>query len=134
MTICVANRGASMDEDRHAIGNRSTTKGQLTLLYKLLADHRRRVLLQCLRNTEDSLSISALVTELTQRDGREPSERDVEAEIAIHHIHLPKLADAGVIEYDQSAQQAAYSASPQVDALLEELLVTVSTGEREFSL
>ena len=118
-----------MHEDRHAIGDRRTTKGQLTLLYKLLADHRRRVLLQCLRNTDASLSVSALVTELTQGDGREPSERDVATEIAVHHIHLPKLADAGVVEYDQSAQQATYSAPPQVDALLEEMLVTVSTGE-----
>ncbi|WP_231189292.1 hypothetical protein [Haladaptatus sp. DYF46] len=69
------------------------------------------------------------MTELTQGDGREPSERDVDTEIAVHHIHLPKLADAGVVEYDQSAQQATYSAPPQVDALLEEMLVTVSTGE-----
>ncbi|WP_435158452.1 DUF7344 domain-containing protein [Haladaptatus sp. DFWS20] len=123
-----------MDEDRHAIGDRRTTKGQLTLLYKLLADHRRRVLLQCLRDTEAPMPISALVTELTPSDDRESSERDVEAEIAVHHIHLPKLADAGVIEYDQSAQQAAYTAPPQVDALLEDMLVTVSTVEQEPSL
>jgi hypothetical protein len=122
-----------MHKDRHTIGDRSTTKGQLTLLYKLLADHRRRVLLQSLRNTEAPMPISTLVTELTQGDGREPSKRDGETEIAVHHIHLPKLADAGVIEYDQSAQQATYSASPQVDALLEEMLVTVSTGEQESS-
>ncbi|ODR79339.1 hypothetical protein BG842_09500 [Haladaptatus sp. W1] len=116
------------------MGDRGTTKEQLTLLYKLLADHRRRVLLQSLRDTADPMPISALVTELTQSAGREPSERDVETEIAVHHIHLPKLADAGVIEYNQSDQQAAYSAPPQVDALLKELLVTVSTGEQESSL
>ncbi|WP_083252433.1 hypothetical protein [Haladaptatus sp. W1] len=123
-----------MREDKHPIGDRGTTKEQLTLLYKLLADHRRRVLLQSLRDTADPMPISALVTELTQSAGREPSERDVETEIAVHHIHLPKLADAGVIEYNQSDQQAAYSAPPQVDALLKELLVTVSTGEQESSL
>ncbi|ODR80228.1 hypothetical protein BG842_06110 [Haladaptatus sp. W1] len=118
-----------MHEDRPAIGDRRTTKGQLTLLYKLLADHRRRVLLQCLRNTDASLSVSALVTELTQRDEQVSPDESTNTEIAVHHIHLPKLADAGVVEYDQSAQQATYSAPPQVDALLEEMLVTVSTGE-----
>jgi hypothetical protein len=118
-----------MHEDRYAIGDRGTTKAEISLLYMLLADHQRRVLLQCLRNTEASLSISALVTELTQGDSREPSERDMETAIAVHHIHLPKLADAGIIEYDQSTQQAAYTAPPQVDALLEEMLVTASTGE-----
>ena len=123
-----------MHEDRHSIGDRRTTKGQISLLYTLLADHQRRVLLQCLRNTEASLSTSTLVTELTQGDGREPSERDVDTEIAVHHIHLPKLADAGVIEYDHSDQQAAYTAPPQVDALLEDMLVTVSTGEQKSSL
>lgn len=123
-----------MHEERHPIGDRRTIKEEISRLYELLADHQRRVLLQCLRNTEASLSTSTLVTELTQGDGREPSEKDVEAEIAVHHIHLPKLADAGVIEYDQSAQQAAYSAPPQVDALLKEMLVTISTGEQEASL
>jgi hypothetical protein len=123
-----------MHEDRHAIGDRSTTKGQLTLLYKLLANHRRRVLLQCLRDTEAPIPISVLVTELTQRDEHVSPNESINTEIAVHHIHLPKLADAGVIEYDQSTQQAAYSAPPQVDALLEELLVTVSTGEQEPSL
>ncbi|WP_231188349.1 hypothetical protein [Haladaptatus sp. DYF46] len=122
-----------MHEERHASGDRGTT-GQISQLYKLLADHRRRVLLHCLRDTEASLSISALVTELTQRDDREPSERDVKAEIAVHHIHLPKLADAGVIEYDQSNQQAVYTAPPQVDALLEEMLVTASPGAHKPSL
>jgi hypothetical protein len=120
-----------MHEERHPIGDHGTTKGQISQLYKLLVDHQRRVLLQCLRNTEASLSVSGLVTELTQGDDREPTERDVEAEIAVHHIHLPKLADAGVIEYDQSAQQAAYIAPPQVDALLGEMLVTVSTEEQD---
>jgi hypothetical protein len=123
-----------MHEDRHTIGDHGTTRGQISQLYTLLADHQRRVLLQCLRNTEASLSTSTLVTELTPSDDRESSERDVEAEIAVHHIHLPKLADAGVIEYDQSAQQAAYTAPPQVDALLEDMLVTVSTVEQEPSL
>ncbi|WP_083252586.1 hypothetical protein [Haladaptatus sp. W1] len=123
-----------MDEDRHAIGDRSTTTGQLTLLYKLLADHRRRVLLQYLRDTEAPMPISALVTELTQRDEHVSPDENRDTEIAMHHIHLPKLADAGVIEYDQSAQQAAYTAPPQVDALLEDMLVTVSTGEQKSSL
>ncbi|WP_435158878.1 DUF7344 domain-containing protein [Haladaptatus sp. DFWS20] len=123
-----------MHEDRHAIGDRRTTKGQLTLLYKLLANHRRRVLLQCLRDTEAPIPISVLVTELTQRDEHVSPNESINTEIAVHHIHLPKLADAGVIEYDHSAQQAAYTAPPQVDALLEELLVTVSTGEQESSL
>jgi hypothetical protein len=123
-----------MHEERHAIGDRSTTTGQLTLLFKLLADHRRRVLLQYLRDTEAPMPIAALVTELTQRDEHVSPDENTDTEIAVHHIHLPKLADAGVIEYDQSAQQAAYTAPLQVDALLEEMLVTASTGEQESSL
>ncbi|ODR80338.1 hypothetical protein BG842_07715 [Haladaptatus sp. W1] len=123
-----------MHEDRHPIGDRGTTRGQITLLYKLLADHQRRALLQYLRNTEAPMPISALVTALTQRDEHVSPDEPTNTEIAVHHIHLPKLADAGVIEYDQSAQQATYSASPQVDALLEEMLVTVSTGEQKSSL
>ena len=123
-----------MHEDRHPIGDRGTTSGQMTLLYRLLADHQRRVLLQCLRGTEDPVSVSALVVALAQRDDQESSDETAETEIALHHIHLPKLADTGIIEYDQSTQQAVYTAPPQVDALLDQMLVTVSTGEQELSL
>ena len=120
-----------MHEDRHAIDDRSTTKGQLTLLYRLLADHRRRVLLQYLRDTEAPMPISVLVTELTQGDEHVSPDEVTETEIALHHIHLPKLADTGIIEYDQSTQHATYTAPPQVDALLEQMLVTVSPAEHK---
>ena len=123
-----------MHEDRHPIGDRGTTSGQLTLLYWVLADHRRRALLQCLRNTEDPVSVSALVTELTQGDQQVTPDEITNTEIALHHIHLPTLADTGIIEYDQSTQQAVYTAPPQVDALLDQMLVTVSSGAQEPSL
>ena len=123
-----------MHEHRHPIGDRGITKGQLTHLYRLLADHRRRALLQCLRNTETPMPISTLVTELTQGDEQVTPDETTETEIGLHHIHLPTLADTGIIEYDQSTQQATYTASPQIDALLDQMLVTVSTGEQELSL
>ncbi len=123
-----------MHKDRYPIGDCGTTKGQITLLYRLLADNQRRALLQCLRDTTAPMSISALVTELTQGDEQISPDEITETEIALHHIHLPKLADTGVIEYDQSTQHATYTAPLQVDALFEELLVTVSTKEQEPSL
>ncbi len=123
-----------MHENSLPIGNRGTTRGQITLLYKLLADHRRRALLQCLRNTEAPMPISTLVTELTEGNEQVPSDDTADTEIALHHIHLPKLADTGIIEYDQSTQQAVYTAPPQVDALLDQMLVTVSPGEQGPSL
>ena len=122
-----------MHKDRHPIGDRGTTKGQLTLLYRVLADHRRRALLQCLRDTEDPVSVSTLVVALAHFDDQ-ASDETVETEIGLHHIHLPTLAETGIIDYDQSTQQVTYTASPQVDALLGQMLVTVSSGEQELSL
>ena len=75
------------------------------------------------------MPISALVTELTQRDEHISPDKNTETEIALHHIHLPKLADTGIIEYDQSTQHATYTAPPQVDALLGQMLVTASPAE-----
>lgn len=122
-----------MHEERYPIGDRGTTTGQISLLYKLLADHRRRVLLQCLRDTEAPMPISTLVTEVTQSDDRCPSTGTTDTEIALHHIHLPKLAETGIIEYDQSAQQATYTAPSQVDVLLDQMLVTAGPTEQETS-
>ena len=77
------------------------------------------------------MPISALVTDLTQRDDQESSDATVETEIGCIIFTSQNSQMTGVIEYDQSTQQAAYTAPPQVDALLDQMLVTVSSGEQD---
>lgn len=67
-----------------------------------LAAERRRATLAALRNRGGRASRRALARAVAARDaGEEPSGDDVEAAlVALHHGHLPKLAAAGLVEYD----------------------------------
>lgn len=81
-------------------------------LFDLLTDRRRRYLLYCLDQkvdavvTVDELTAMLLDWERRMNAGTEEETADLERRIriALHHRHLPKLADAGLVEYDPRSQ------------------------------
>lgn len=91
---------------------------EASAVFDLLADHRRRVLLYCLRDpAAESIELDALLPEWADRcpgrpDGREPA---VEA----HHLHLPKLDAAGVVDYDRSRRTIRYLGHPFLESCLD---------------
>jgi len=90
----------------------------------LVADRHRRRLLEHLRhNGNGEVQIDDLVDHLSQAepaaDGRQMS-RDQLA-IQLTHVHLPKLADHGVIEHDHERGTIEYRPDEQIEAVLEGL-------------
>lgn len=73
-------------------------------LYRLLADGERRTLLAVLLERDEPLPLTDLRTRLAD-DG---DERKVG--IRLVHAHLPKLDEAGLVEYDREAERAAATA------------------------
>jgi DNA-binding transcriptional ArsR family regulator len=76
---------------------------QLSRLFGLLANRRRRVTLSVLE--EGQTSVEALATsiaadELDKPRSRVTDEDRTRVEVALHHVHLPKLQDAGLLTYD----------------------------------
>lgn len=76
-------------------------------LYEALSDPHRRFTLQYLRDAGAPLAVADLATELAAWEADRPVEErtgeDREAlEIALVHCHLPKLAAAGLLEYDHA--------------------------------
>ncbi|MFD1586886.1 hypothetical protein ACFR9U_07820 [Halorientalis brevis] len=72
-----------------------------------LADWQRRTLCEYLLNRSDELytyeeALTHLETEARDAvdDVGSPSVRTGDIEHRLHHVHLPKLADANVIKYD----------------------------------
>lgn len=71
--------------------------------HRLLASERRREVLSYLtprageRVDADELLAAVAADE---RPGPGPSTHRVRVETDLHHVHLPKLADAGVVEFD----------------------------------
>lgn len=84
-----------------------TNCGPVDDVLSLTSDSRRRQVLYCLLSNERTdLQSLALQIAAWERDETIASvERDASqsVEISLHHNHLPKLAEIGVVEYDARA-------------------------------
>ena len=71
--------------------------------YELLAAERRRLAVDVLSERDTPVALDDLAAAVA---ARETTESDPGADavnrtaISLHHVHLPRLADAGVVEYD----------------------------------
>jgi DNA-binding transcriptional ArsR family regulator len=92
---------------------------------RLVADqHRRRVIHHLRQEANGATTFDDLVDQVRERapDAKNgpPQDRD-ELAIQLHHTHLPKLADAGVVEYDHRSGAVRYDPDEQVETVLDSL-------------
>ncbi|QLG63374.1 DUF7344 domain-containing protein [Halorarum salinum] len=84
--------------------------------FDLLASQRRRYVLDCLRERGAPMTLAGLADEVAARE-RDVSVPDVPAEegervhVSLYHSHVPKLANAGVVEYDRERDTVTLSAA-----------------------
>lgn len=69
----------------------------------------RRIVLRVLEDQEPPVSIIDLTNAIIKHNHRTseektPEETITQIQIGLHHAHLPKLAEAGVIQYDPERQ------------------------------
>ena len=76
-------------------------------VYHLLQNRRRRGVLRCLRDTDGTTQMSELAERVAARE-HDTTVRELTSEqrqrvyIALYQSHLPKLDEAGVVDYEQS--------------------------------
>lgn len=73
--------------------------------YRLLAADRRRLAIEILVQEQSAVERTALAAEMARREteGEPDSDAIRDVELSLHHVHLPKLAAAGVIgEYPET--------------------------------
>lgn len=74
--------------------------------HRLLAVERRRVVLEALADGQSTFDLRELAREVAAREDGPTGEETVDAvALALHHVHLPKMADLGVVAYDATCQQ-----------------------------
>lgn len=83
--------------------------------FELLADQRRRLLLAVMRTYGEELTLPDAAEEVAVRETglnvtNIPAERVREVYLSLYHDHLPRLVDAGLLEYDQERDLVAPSA------------------------
>lgn len=84
-----------------------------------VADVRRRQLLRILNRADRALSLVELADEMTARDaGNEenPTAADV-VKRNLHHVHLPKLDRADLVDYDRDERTVTYRGHPELPDL-----------------
>ncbi|HKJ58395.1 MAG TPA: hypothetical protein VKA37_04135, partial [Halobacteriales archaeon] len=77
---------------------------------RLLASNRRRVLLDVVEDRSTPVALETLAAAVGEAEsGAGELERETVDRIAItlHHNHLPRLADAGVLDYDPASNHVA---------------------------
>jgi hypothetical protein len=76
-------------------------------VFDLLANERRRHVLSCLRAVDGSLSMAELAETVAAAESDRPasavtSEQVDRVQLTLYHVHVPKLAAAGVACYDEN--------------------------------
>ncbi|WP_433629220.1 DUF7344 domain-containing protein [Halomicrococcus sp. NG-SE-24] len=82
----------------------------------LISEDRRRVLHFFLERDKRMATADELANYLAAPDGG--FEESEQAKVALHHAHLPKLADTGIIEYDPQSNRTRYRGHKKLEALL----------------
>lgn len=69
--------------------------------FGLLANRRRSRLVSALACREPAVSLRALASAVADRESSTPTDSlEREVAISLHHVHLPRLSDADVVDYD----------------------------------
>lgn len=68
--------------------------------HRILSVERRRILLDVLDDRPTPIDLDALAEAVETRENGSEPETVQQVAIALHHNHLPKLAELDVVEYD----------------------------------
>lgn len=99
------NQGiASSVIDTSASGRSSTLS--INEVFDVLGHQYRRYVLYYLTRCEYAVGVDELIEQILIWDGGTSSDRRQQISTVLDGIHLPKLADAGAIEYDPLSQLA----------------------------
>lgn len=86
-------------------------------IYAVLADHPRRLILHYLRDSPENMASRQQISEHISEHDLGPQRAETVA-IKLHHVHLPKLTEAGIVEYNPQTGIIQYTPRPIVETHL----------------
>lgn len=107
-------------DDSENSADRPTRNVSLSLdaTLELLANHDRRCILEYLMESpRETATVDELVEHLVERKAERTGERPGSDHVltTLHHVHVPKLADSGVVEYDARSQELRYRSDDRLE-------------------
>lgn len=105
----------------------------LDVVCDLLANQRRQYVLACLLDHRQAIAMTDLTDDVAIRENERPlTEIPKEAvqtiATSLYHVHIPKLVDAGAVEYDQERDLVRVS---ETTDLVERVLSLAADGEEK---
>ncbi|NEU58275.1 hypothetical protein [Halorussus sp. MSC15.2] len=99
------------------------TEQSLDTIFELVRNPRRRYAISVLSDRESPLSVSELAAAVARRTedpdlDRPPATPD-EVAGSLHHVHLPKMADANVVAYDAETGEVSLARADAVAPFVE---------------
>lgn len=86
--------------------------------FAVLSNEHCRHVVQYFRQSSVSVTELDSLVEYSARLADDETDRDRHV-IALHHVALPKLADAGIVDYDTRNSTVRYRGHPTVERLID---------------
>ncbi|MFC7046302.1 hypothetical protein ACFQH6_13585 [Halobacteriaceae archaeon GCM10025711] len=102
--------------------DRADTSLSLDAAFDVLSDRRRRFVLHYLMDEPDEpVTTDELVDKVLEWEADDDRGDDYRQRVTVnlHHVHLPKLADANVVDYDPRSETVRYWGQPVVEEYAE---------------
>lgn len=90
-----------MPETQHTEAGSTETDRSTAAMFGLLADERRQLTLQYLAQSVGAVHLSDLADGVALREGEHTADHYERVATSLVHTHLPKLAAAGLVDYDR---------------------------------
>lgn len=105
------------ENDESASDVRRAPESRLDALFGVLSDRRRRIALRCLVAYDSPMTLADLADEVAVREQETPltqipADDVMQVYLSLYHAHVPKLADAGVVEYSQEQDLVRLTEEP----------------------
>ena len=120
-TVTISDHPAYEDDGIDAVIDPSSTGDPSSLdgLFRSLADDRRRTILDVLTHQVGPIHVETLARELCAKEqsiaeSEVPADEVEEIHGSLRHRHLPRLADAGLVDYDPEGETVGYEGHPQI--------------------
>lgn len=105
---------------------------QLDTTLDCLSNSSRRLAVTHLRRQHGvSIHLDDLADHVVRGTHETPPREHRATALSLYHVHLPKLADAGLIQFDPESKTARYTASTDIDRLLETLESVFNTQKAD---
>ncbi|WP_224269259.1 DUF7344 domain-containing protein [Haloprofundus salinisoli] len=98
---------------------------KLNTIFELLENPRRRYVLYSLRRNAASMELDSLAERVAELEASDASARADDdhvrtVRVALHHVHLAKLADAGVVSHEPGRETVELAETEGFDRFLDQ--------------